>query len=127
LRLASLSELLPPAFAVLEDRAVLLDDALAPLDDFAAPPDFAVVAGLVPEERACVAVFPPCFAGVAALAEDPLDAFFTAPETLAANESSGRSRRLATTPPPSHMNFLRLAEDTPVPSSSGSVIPPPWD
>ncbi|MFN8602398.1 MAG: hypothetical protein U0842_18210 [Candidatus Binatia bacterium] len=118
---------MPPAFAVLEERELLLDEALVLLPGFDEPPDFAEAVAFEPADRACVAVFPPCFAGVAALVDDPVDAFFTAPENLAANESSGRSRRLATTPPPSHMNCLRLAEDTPIPSSSGSVIPPPWD
>jgi hypothetical protein len=107
------------------EREPLAAEALlfAPEVAFAVP---GFADAFVPAERAAAAVFAVGFAGVAPLVE-PVDAFFAALETLAANESSGRSRRLATTPPPSHMNLLRLAEGTPIPSSSGSVIPPPWD
>jgi hypothetical protein len=60
------------------------------------------------------------------LASLPVATRLTALETFAAKEKSGTSRRPAAIPPPSQMNLRRLAEDKPLPSSSGSVIPPPW-
>lgn len=115
-----------PGFLPAEARCALLP-VLAWVVDLAV--DLLVVCAVVAAELAGLAGL----AEAARLAADgfaglplPVATRLTALETFAANENSGTSKRPAASPPPSQMNLRRLAEDKPLPSSSGSVTPPPW-